>query len=147
MGTQAGQGVEDETRRIAERALEGTGLPSTERSTDVARGTADEALDRVGLPSSAEIADPDELPASFLEWQQVGQQALRLGRGPVLKTLQEALDECEALIVHEHWLAHDRNLTRASEALGISRKRARDALKAWRQAHGSEGEERDECRP
>lgn len=100
---------------------------------------------------AAATAVVDEHPARFLEWQQIGRQALRLGSGAELKALREVLAECEALIVFEEWLARGRNLTKASEALGISRRRARTALKAWREAHGSEahgseGEEPDECR-
>lgn len=81
---------------------------------------------------------------SYARWQQIGHHALRLVRPSEARALREILAECEALIVYEHWLAHDQNLTNASELLGISRLRARRALKRWEAASG---EEHDPCRP
>lgn len=72
---------------------------------------------------------------SYSRWQQLGQDALRLTRPPVLRRLREVIAECEALIVYEHWLANGQNITRTSEALGLSRRRVRRLLRAM---HGKE---------
>jgi len=78
---------------------------------------------------------------SYARWQQLGQDALRLTRPLVLRRLREVIAECEALIVYEHWLANAQNITRTSEALGLSRLRVRKLLRARR------GKEHDPCTP
>lgn len=78
---------------------------------------------------------------SYARWQQLGQEALRITRPLVLRRLREVIAECEALIVYEHWLANGQNITRTSEALGLSRHRVRKLL------HARHGKEHDPCPP
>lgn len=80
----------------------------------------------------------DELPDNYVAWQKIGRQALYVEARTRIKTLGEVLAECAALVIIETWLAHGRNMTRASEALGISRKRVRRVLNAWREAQAQD---------